>query len=318
MAIIVDGWRIVSQYRKCGKDTCSTCMNGKGHGPYYYGSKVIKGKRERKYFGTKLPHSRQSTEIQPQSNNQGQIQKSSTPLVHSKKLTKKSQKKTVIINEEDIYQKIREAILFQKLRPNMQMKEEVLADVFGVSRTPIRNVLRRLTHEKIVKNIPNKGTFVYCPTIEEAKEICEARKEIETVVIRKACQKLTEEQFEELELFIKEEHVTHDQEDFFERLRLTCDFHVRIAEMIENPYFYRYLDELISLVYVVFSFYGPRKVVCNCKEHLGLLFALKQRDEHLAEQLLIEHLDQIESSFDFDNAHITEGEVSLETIFNDI
>lgn len=55
MATQYDGWSIVAQYRKCGKEGCKTCADGPRHGPYYYGTKTIDGKRYSKYFGKNLP-----------------------------------------------------------------------------------------------------------------------------------------------------------------------------------------------------------------------------------------------------------------------
>lgn len=55
MAIQHDGWSIVAQYRKCGKEECKTCAEGYGHGPYYYGTRLVNGRRKIRYFGKSLP-----------------------------------------------------------------------------------------------------------------------------------------------------------------------------------------------------------------------------------------------------------------------
>lgn len=55
MAVQYDGWSIVAQYRKCGKQGCKTCAEGSGHGPYYYGTKVMNGRKQSKYFGKQSP-----------------------------------------------------------------------------------------------------------------------------------------------------------------------------------------------------------------------------------------------------------------------
>lgn len=54
MAIRYDGWSIAAQYRRCGKSACRVCREGPGHGPYWYGSKTVDGRRLTKYFG-KVP-----------------------------------------------------------------------------------------------------------------------------------------------------------------------------------------------------------------------------------------------------------------------
>jgi DNA-binding GntR family transcriptional regulator len=205
-------------------------------------------------------------------------------------------------NEAEIYREIKEAIIQQKLRPNMQLVEDVIAESFGVSRTPVRNVLRRLAMEKLVTVIPYKGTFVACPSIEEAKEVFEMRRVLESAAIRKICHSLTEEQFDQLRLLSEEEHEMHRQGDFLGVLRISGDFHLKIAEMTGNDYCLRYLEELVSLTYVINAFYGKRMTFCN--DHEQILTAIKQGDEDLAENLMVEHLKQIERSLDFDGMDV--------------
>ncbi|WDL97945.1 DUF6788 family protein [Alicyclobacillus sp. ALC3] len=55
MAIQHDGWSVVAQYRKCGKNGCKVCAEGRGHGPYYYGTKTVDGRRVSRYFGKNAP-----------------------------------------------------------------------------------------------------------------------------------------------------------------------------------------------------------------------------------------------------------------------
>ena len=62
----VDDWSVTAQYRKCGKSGCKVCSEGHGHGPYYYGTRTVDGKKEIHYFGRKLPDTTPQVEaIQP-------------------------------------------------------------------------------------------------------------------------------------------------------------------------------------------------------------------------------------------------------------
>ncbi|OCT11786.1 GntR family transcriptional regulator [Paenibacillus pectinilyticus] len=202
-------------------------------------------------------------------------------------------------NELEMYTAIKDAIIEQKLRPNMQLVEEVLAESFGVSRTPVRNVLRRLASEKLVTVIPYKGTFVACPSAHEAKEVFEMRRVIEAAAIRKASSKLTEEQFSQLAIMLDDEHEAHHQGDLLGALRITGDFHLRIAEIAGNYYYYRYLEELVSLTYVIIAFYGMKKNR-YCHDHEQILTALRDGNVDDAENFMVEHLREIEASLDFE------------------
>ncbi|MDF2964342.1 MAG: GntR family transcriptional regulator, partial [Paenibacillus sp.] len=201
-------------------------------------------------------------------------------------------------NEEEIYREIKHAIIQQKLRPNMQLVEDVIADSFGISRTPVRNVLRRLALEKLVTVIPYKGTFVSCPSVEEAKEVFEIRRVLEASIVRKVCRNLADKQIEQLELILREEQAAHSQGDFVGALQITGDFHMRIAEMAGNSYIYRYLEETVSLTYVIIALYGSRQKFCH--DHEKILEALIRKDEDMAEKLMVDHLHQLEKSLNFD------------------
>jgi len=215
--------------------------------------------------------------------------------------------------ELEIYKKIKQAILQRKLFPNMQLVEKEIAYSFGVSRTPVRNVLRRLSYERLVKIIENKGAFVTCSSKEEAKEVFEMRRVLETEAVRKACRLFNEEQIRELEDLVQEELREIEQGDYIEALQLSGDFHLKIAEMAGNSYFYQYLEDLISLTYVIISIYSRGKERNGtCCNHLEIFHAIKQRDEDLAVQLTVDHLKEIESNLHFSDV------LQLSTSFSEL
>ncbi|MDQ0199169.1 GntR family transcriptional regulator [Neobacillus ginsengisoli] len=215
--------------------------------------------------------------------------------------------------EIEIYKKLKQAIIHQKLLPNIQLVEKEIAESFGVSRTPVRNVLRRLSYERLVKIIENKGAFVSCSSIEEAKEVFEMRRILEAQAVRKACRLSTEEQLSELEKIVKEELNIYQHVDYIEAIQMSGEFHLKIAEMAGNSYFYQYLEDLISLTYVIISIYGRgQEEKCSCRNHLHIFHAIKQRDEDLAEKLSVEHLREIE-----DNLHFSE-KIQIPTSLSEI
>ncbi|MCR2823300.1 GntR family transcriptional regulator [Lederbergia panacisoli] len=201
-------------------------------------------------------------------------------------------------NEEHIYLEIKQAIIQQKLRPNVQLVEDVLADTFGVSRTPVRNVLRRLATEKLVNVVPYKGTFVSCPTIQEAKDIFEMRRVLEAAIIRKVCGKTSDDKLKELEKMLEDEVDAQEKGNIYEALNITRDFHMKIAEMSGNQYFYQHLEELVALTYVIIAFYGSNQMFCN--DHKEIFEAINKRDVNLAEKLMVDHLHQLERCLNFD------------------
>src|SRR5690606_12871960 len=97
----------------------------------------------------------------------------------------------VEMDAETIYQRIQTGILERRLLPGAKLAEERLAEVTGASRMRIRQVLARLAHEQIVTLIPNRGAYVASPTVEEAREMFEARRLIEPPLAAKLSRQVT-------------------------------------------------------------------------------------------------------------------------------
>lgn len=199
--------------------------------------------------------------------------------------------------EKVIYQKLKKAIIQQSLQPNVQLVEKDLAEAFEVSRTPVRNVLRRLAYEKLVKIIENKGAFVSSFSEEEAKEVFEMRRIIESHATRKACDLYTQEQIQELHRMVKEEEELSDSADVYELVQRFGHFHLKIAEMGGNSYFYQYLQDLISMTNVIVGIYGNE--MNTCSDHFDIYKAIKEGDKEFAERIILEHLNEIEENLDF-------------------
>ena len=77
---------------------------------------------------------------------------------------------------DTIHARIYDAIVEQRLPPGTKLGEETLCEIFGVSRTMIRRVLQRLASEHVVEARPHRGAFVARPSVEEAREVFEARR----------------------------------------------------------------------------------------------------------------------------------------------
>lgn len=61
----IDGWSVSARYRKCGKPGCKACNEGNGHGPYFYGTRLLDGRKVSRYFGRTLPGPQTPHAIQP-------------------------------------------------------------------------------------------------------------------------------------------------------------------------------------------------------------------------------------------------------------
>src|SRR5258705_7707114 len=86
---------------------------------------------------------------------------------------------------EEIYEQIYVALLEHRLTPGTKLAEERLATIFNASRARVRDALSRLAYEQIVEVFPKKGWFVAKPSVDQARDVFEARRLIEPAVMRR-------------------------------------------------------------------------------------------------------------------------------------
>lgn len=198
-----------------------------------------------------------------------------------------------------IFQRILGAILEHRLPPGTKLGEERLAAVFGVSRTQVRQALARLTHDRIVTLIANRGAFVSSPTVDEAREVFEARRLIEPDLIRRVALNATATDVRKLREHVKLESAARRANDKRTIIRLSGDFHQIIADIAGNTFLARTMRELESLTCLVIILYdAPEVPSCPYDEHSGLIDAIEARDPERAAALMIEHLDHVEHSLE--------------------
>lgn len=198
--------------------------------------------------------------------------------------------------EELIYRTLAQTLLAGRLSPGSQLIETRLAAIFGVSRERIRKVLHRLGHERLLDLIPNRGSFVSNPTLEQAREIYEARRIIEGGIVGRLAGRLTETQVRRLRAHGKLEHAALHAGDRAQSIRLSGEFHILLAEQTESAFVVRQLQELVSRTSMLVAFFEPAaSSECACEEHEDILQALAQGDAARAVKAMHVHLSLIET-----------------------
>ena len=97
-----------------------------------------------------------------------------------------------------VFNTLRQAILRGELKPGERLMEIQLANKLGVSRTPIREAIRKLELEGLVLMIPRKGAEVAEITEKNMRDVLEVRKALEELAVQLACEKITAEEIEEM------------------------------------------------------------------------------------------------------------------------
>ena len=132
---------------------------------------------------------------------------------------------TVNMNEylplrDVVFNTLRQAILRGELKPGERLMEVQLANKLGVSRTPIREAIRKLELEGLVLMLPRKGAEVADITVKSLMDVLEVRKALEELAVQLCCDKITGKEIEEL----------HRAADDFRRILKTSDDVTEIAE----------------------------------------------------------------------------------------
>lgn len=196
---------------------------------------------------------------------------------------------------EAIATRIRDAVVEHRLPPGAKLGEVALGEIFGVSRTKIRQALIRLAQEKLVSLQPARGAYVAKPDAREARELFDTRRVIERVLIERFAAGATREQLATLRQHLQSERQAIAAGDIATRNRLLGDFHVLIADMVGNRVMTDMLCELVrrsSLATLLFQ--TSRSASCSSDEHAVLLDAARRRDVIGAVKLMDEHLAHVE------------------------
>lgn len=195
-----------------------------------------------------------------------------------------------------VFNTLRQAILKGELAPGERLMEISLAERLGVSRTPIREAIRKLELEGLVLMIPRKGAEVARISEKSLRDVLEVRRSLEELAIELACQRMTEEEIAELEGV---------QEDF--RKAVVNGDAMKIAETDEIYHDVIYKgtnnDRLVSILnnlreqmyrYRLEYIKDEDKRQILLIEHDNILRAVKLRRVEEAKEAMREHIDNQE------------------------
>ncbi|MCP1119547.1 DNA-binding GntR family transcriptional regulator [Robbsia andropogonis] len=198
-----------------------------------------------------------------------------------------------------IYQAIYDGVMHHRLLPGTKLPEPELCDLFGVGRAVVRRVLERLAHEGIVTIRPNKGASISEPTPAETRQIFEARRAIEGVLVELAVARATPKDVTLLRRQLAREHEAVHRFDQPAWARLASDFHLQVAALAGNPILLRYLKELVSRCSLIVGLYeAPGNAPCEHDEHAAIVACLADKDSAGAITLMAAHLTDIEQRID--------------------
>lgn len=194
-----------------------------------------------------------------------------------------------------IVESITAAIVERRLMPGTKLAEQKIADIFKVSRTIVRQALHQLGRDKLVTLEKARGARVAQPSAEEARQVFEVRRMLETALARRAATELSPTHIASLRSHLQRERTAVQRTDVPGRTRLLADFHVTLAGMLGNDTLADILRDLLSRSSLISLMYqSAHSAEQSCTEHMAIVDALERRDARAAARLMGDHLDHVE------------------------
>ena len=189
-------------------------------------------------------------------------------------------------------ERLRQAIVTGALRPNRRLVESEIAKKLGMSRTPVREALKQLEMQGYLSKLPGGGLVVTDHSPSQIRNLYEIREALETMAIKLACQRATQEQIDKAADYHERSIEVINNRDVNRFIDLNSAFHNELLSACGN-------EQLWSLIQVFRDQFFDRRLVkvfsaadwrIMIKHHQRLLDAVRQRDVRLAEKAVREHV----------------------------
>ena len=202
--------------------------------------------------------------------------------------------------EDIIVASVLDAIAEQRLPAGAKLGEQALSDLFSCNRANVRRALASLAAQHVVELRPNRGAFVMTPSPNDARDVFQARRAVERTIARQAAGNGSREDVAYLRQNIAEEAHARASGDKPAELRLSRQFHMRIAEIAGNQVLVRFLSELTMRTTLIIGLYSTTgHSGCAEDEHDRIADALETGDADRLVELTDEHLRHLESGLNF-------------------
>ena len=193
---------------------------------------------------------------------------------------------------QKVFTAMKESILSGKYQENEELREITIGKELGVSRTPVREALRQLELEGLVEIIPNKGAYVRGITAKDVQDIYLIRARLEGLCGSMAAKSITQEEIERLQEVILLSEFYEQKEDFEHLVKMDSQFHEILYEACDSKMLRHLLTDYHHYVQRTrkSSLQKQKRASKSTQEHKAIFEAVKNREEHLADELCTKHV----------------------------
>lgn len=196
-----------------------------------------------------------------------------------------------------VFKTLRQAILTGEFEPGERLMEIALAERLGVSRTPIREAIRKLELEGLVVMVPRKGAEVASITITDLKNVLEVRCALEELSISLACERINNDEIENLKIALNEFKEAINLKKVNIITEKDVEFHDIIFKATKNDRLIQILNNLREQIYRYRIEYVKDFDYHNMliKEHKEIVNAIIARDIEKSKKAIREHITNQET-----------------------
>ena len=194
---------------------------------------------------------------------------------------------------DDIAVLIEEAIVAGELEPGSVLRQEQLSERFGVSRTPVREALRRLEQDRIIHTAPGRGLVVTELTIKDAEDLLEMLALLDTHAAYLAAQRRSPAQADQLVEIAQMLLVAAERNDPAAWEEIDHPYHETLLDASGNLFLRRSIEDirrrLQRLTYHLAI--QPEHLIAGTHDHVVLAQAISERKAELAAEIMRQHLE---------------------------
>lgn len=199
---------------------------------------------------------------------------------------------------EIVFETLREAIINATLKPGERLMEIQLAEEMGVSRTPVREAIRKLELEGFVVMVPRKGAYVAGISMKDIADVFEIRAAMEGLAAGLAAERITEEELEQLERILVKVGECVNNNDLEQLIEVDTEFHDTLFKASRNERLVQIVSNLREQIqrFRTASLSTPGRMQFALQEHKNIVEAVSDRNVELAQTLAREHIENAENS----------------------
>ncbi len=192
-----------------------------------------------------------------------------------------------------VFNTLRQAILTGELKPGERLMEIHLANKLGVSRTPIREAIRKLELEGLVTMIPRRGAEVAQITEKSLQDVLEVRRSLDALCAELACARISDEEVEALHVACKAFEEATMKGDIREIAAADVALHDIIIEATGNKRLVQLVNNLAEQMYRYrFEYIKDKSVYPRLiEEHRIMYNAIRSKDGMTAAKVSVTHID---------------------------